>query len=123
MVYEWDGSPGEKTPADALRSSLAWYEGKARGLATGVAAPAGGPIEQDPVRLKVLIRGLRALLTELPAAEPTSGSRHTLSVTASGGSGVDIAHVEIAEQGEGGYRIDRISVTGLVTDDPSCRTS
>jgi hypothetical protein len=76
--------------------------------------------QDDPVLIRVSLRGFDALLEEVPAAEQGLRPGDDMTVTAYAADGQMLATGTIIPMLSGGYRLDSYSVTGWVDDDPSC---
>ncbi|GAB3129198.1 hypothetical protein [Glaciibacter psychrotolerans] len=117
-ILEWDGSPGSETRSGAIQSQLSYFEGRAA-LLPRDATRAPSPVD-DPVMIRITVRGLASLLDEVPSAEKALSKDEEMTVTSHSIDGQVLASATVMAMSEGGYRVDTYSVTGWVSDDPSC---
>jgi hypothetical protein len=121
LVIEWDDSRGEDTPKEAIQSRIDWHTKELGEIPEGAK---GGdpaiPLEQDPIRLAALIRGLTAALEEVDNAVATAEPGSNSVVVTGKFEGVPISEVTIVSPAEGGYRVGEYSAIGLTIDDPIC---
>jgi hypothetical protein len=120
LIFEWDGTPGPKTPAMAITEMLGNYEQRADAMPVGGPRAQPGDVNHDPVLTAVVIRALSAALASLPEAEQGIAEGQGIHVSAFDDSGTELARVEIKPQRSGGYRIDQLQATGFTSDHPTC---
>ncbi|GAA3888846.1 hypothetical protein GCM10022381_33350 [Leifsonia kafniensis] len=117
-ILEWDGSPGPATRSGAIQDQLSWFEEQAS-LFPRDSARSLDALD-DPVMIRVAIRGLAALLDEVPAAESAIGTDEFMTVTSHLDDGQVLATATVMPMRAGGYRVDSFSATGWVSDDVTC---
>ena len=120
-IYEWDGTPGSSTPAEALENTLNEVTQRSSNLKGVEPDPTHRlSAEEDPVLSMIAIRGLNALIENARELDVDSLSKSTVKVSALTGNGEEFASAEIFEHPSGGYRVDTVRVKGFVSDHPDC---
>ena len=119
MTYEWDDTRGSDTPAGAVADILESFT-KAQESLPSDAPRSTIDSMADPVRLRVAVRGLEALMVE---AQDTVVSDKTgaVAIEAKSPEGTPLAYALVFEAAGGGYRVSDFSAVGWSDDDPTCR--
>jgi hypothetical protein len=117
-ILEWDGSPGPDTRSGAIQDQLRYFEERASLFPRHSARSLF--LTDDPVRIRVAIRGLESLLDEVPAAEKAIGTDEFMTVNSHLDDGQELATAAVMPMRAGGYRVDSFSATGWVSDDVTC---
>ncbi|GAA3873542.1 hypothetical protein GCM10022381_15620 [Leifsonia kafniensis] len=117
-VLEWDDSPGPDTRSGAIQNQLRYFEERASLFPRDSARSQFS--EDDPVRIRVALRGLGSLLDEVPAAEKAIGTDEDMTVTSHLDDGQVLATATVIAMPAGGYRVDSFAATGWVSDDVTC---
>ncbi|WP_157962447.1 hypothetical protein [Homoserinimonas sp. OAct 916] len=125
-ILEWDGSPGPATAVGAVQEILVGLERQLTELPAGTGAHTPISDPDHPVRLKISVRGLRAVRDVL-AQQQHSGADHNGTdrggeVVAYTEAGQELARVLIEPAGieSSGFRVGMYGATGWSTDDPLC---
>lgn len=119
VIMEWDGSPGQETPAAAVQEMIDTYT-----VALEKADPDAKPQTDldDPDKLKVIIRGLTAALDEAEAQDTTAmkpGGEVGIGFLGLL-DGVAVSDIRIDLQWEGGYRVTDFTAFAARSDGPNC---
>jgi hypothetical protein len=119
VILEPRPGAGEKTQIAALQTQLDWYSEALRSVPQD--APGADPqisLEDDPVRLMVVTRGLEAAMKPLEQAVAV-GESGTITVTGEK-DGPPISEVTVVRFASGLYWLDSFTTIGFASDDPRC---
>lgn len=121
--YEWGISDDMPSSARGAieRIRERWSEELAKIKDLTTAPDASIPVDDDPIRIMAIIRGLDAAIEAVDAAESKAiDKRYFLVVGVFDGLEISQVYIDYV-QPESGYTVSQFSALGLTSDHPSCK--